>query len=235
MNTNKGVKYMNSFKIIPRKLKNDEIQIIIENAIHNNEDIPDSIIKHFTYVIYGKMNKYLKVSNEDLYSECLILLLKCYRKYDLTKQIKFTTYYIHSLTLFMTRYINKNITYANKMGNQEMDEFVKLKNKVQKNEATPKEIEFFEIKSQELYNINKLKTVECKSKNDFVDENIELKLFLAKVKKILNNREFTIYNLKAIYEFNYSEIAEKLNMSKAGVGKNYKKLMIKLKNELKIM
>ena len=220
---------MNAFKIVPKKLNNDELQEIIVHSIANNMNIPDSIIEHFTYVIYGKIKKYLKVPNEDLYSECLLLLLKCYKNYNLNKGARFSTYYVNSLTLFMTRYINKNITYVNKMGNQEMDNFVKLKNKVQKNQATLEEIEAFNIKSQELDDIDRIKSTDEEVKDNCIDNELALKLFLIKIKKILTKREFIIYELKSVYEYNYNEIAYKLNISKQAVRKAHKKIIEKLK------
>lgn len=213
----------------------DEIKNFIEQAKNGNEEAKEFIIncnmKYINKIVRIICLKNKNLSKEDLVQDGIIAVIKAIRSYDVSKNIKFSTYAYSIIQCSLTSKIKNKYTFI-KIPEHMVSKVIKFN---KNNDSDDKELERIsnlnnvlslnkEFLEEDSFFINNLKYEEKKF-NDLEWEDTFQKILTPLEEKVI--KEYFIEN-KSI-----EMIEKELNISKRKISNTKYYALKKLKNELK--
>ena len=200
-----NIKIKTLAKEFKRNRKEEHFEQLIEHLRNRIEFLKQK------YFCFGK-------DEEDIEQECFIKLLEAIDQYDETKNTCFAAFAM----LVIERHLINEFKKTQQKRKIPQNDFVSLDEEIESEEA--KKIERIETIADEKSDIyNDLKKTERK-------ENV--KIILEYFTKHLSTIELHCVLLR-MYDYNYSEIADKLNIKKKAVDNALQRSYFKIKKEIK--
>jgi RNA polymerase sporulation-specific sigma factor len=237
-------------------LKDDEVKKLIAQAQEGNQEARDRIVSHNTRLVWSVVQRFLNrgYDQEDLFQIGCIGLIKSVDKFDLSFDVKFSTYAVPMIigeiqrflrddgTVKVSRSIKETANHIRKMSDELAKTFGRvptIQEIAEKLDISPEEVVFAQEANRQLASIH-----ETVYENDgdpitildqISDEN-DTKWFdkIALKDEIdrLSEREKLIIFLRYYKDQTQSQVAERLGISQVQVSRLEKKILIQLKEQL---
>jgi RNA polymerase sporulation-specific sigma factor len=237
-------------------LKDEEVKKLIAEAQQGNQKARDRIVSHNTRLVWSVVQRFLNrgYDQEDLFQIGCIGLIKSVDKFDLSFDVKFSTYAVPMIigeiqrflrddgTVKVSRSIKETANHIRKMSDELAKTFGRvptIQEIADKLDISPEEVVFAQEANRQLASIH-----ETVYENDgdpitildqISDEN-DTKWFdkIALKDEIdrLSDREKLIIFLRYYKDQTQSQVAERLGISQVQVSRLEKKILIQLKEQL---
>ncbi|SER46508.1 RNA polymerase sporulation sigma factor SigF [Salipaludibacillus aurantiacus] len=248
-----NVEFKNNKK---KHLKDEEVKELIKLAQDGDQDARDKIVHHNTRLVWSVVQRFLNrgYDQEDLFQIGCIGLIKSVDKFDLSFDVKFSTYAVPMIigeiqrflrddgTVKVSRSIKETANHIRKM----KDELSKVLGRVptiqevaDKLDISPEEVVFAQEASRQLASIHE--TVYENDGDpitimDQISDQDDGKWFdriaLRDEIERLSEREKLIIYLRYYKDQTQSQVAERLGISQVQVSRLEKKILIQLKEQL---
>ncbi|MCE7791087.1 RNA polymerase sporulation sigma factor SigF [Salipaludibacillus sp. CUR1] len=239
-----------------KHLKDEEVKELIKLAQDGDQDARDKIVHHNTRLVWSVVQRFLNrgYDQEDLFQIGCIGLIKSVDKFDLSFDVKFSTYAVPMIigeiqrflrddgTVKVSRSIKETANHIRKM----KDELSKVLGRVptiqevaDKLDISPEEVVFAQEASRQLASIHE--TVYENDGDpitimDQISDQDDGKWFdriaLRDEIERLSEREKLIIYLRYYKDQTQSQVAERLGISQVQVSRLEKKILIQLKEQL---
>ncbi|UTR17081.1 RNA polymerase sporulation sigma factor SigF [Salipaludibacillus sp. LMS25] len=237
-------------------LKDDEVKKLIAEAQQGNQEARDRLVSHNTRLVWSVVQRFLNrgYDQEDLFQIGCIGLIKSVDKFDLSFDVKFSTYAVPMIigeiqrflrddgTVKVSRSIKETANHIRKMSDELAKTFGRvptIQEIAEKLDISPEEVVFAQEANRQLASIH-----ETVYENDgdpitildqISDEN-DTKWFdkIALKDEIdrLSEREKLIIFLRYYKDQTQSQVADRLGISQVQVSRLEKKILIQLKEQL---
>ncbi len=237
-------------------LTDEEVKNLIAKSQTGDQDARDIIVNRNTRLVWSVVQRFLNrgYDPEDLFQIGCIGLIKSVDKFDLSYDVKFSTYAVPMIIGEIQRFLRDDGTVkvsrslketANKIRKMK-DELSKTLGRVptvaeiaEKLEISPEEIVFAQEASRSLSSIHEtvyendgdpitlLDQIADQSENKWFD-----KIALKEAIRHLNERERLIVYLRYYKDQTQSEVAERLGISQVQVSRLEKKILQQIKDQM---
>ncbi|OIJ10723.1 RNA polymerase sigma-F factor [Anaerobacillus alkalilacustris] len=237
-------------------LTDSEVKELIAKSQNGDQDARDIIVNRNTRLVWSVVQRFLNrgYEPEDLYQIGCIGLIKSVDKFDLSYDVKFSTYAVPMIIGEIQRFLRDDGTVkvsrslketANKIRKMK-DELSKTLGRVptvaeiaEKLEITPEEVVFAQEASRSLSSIHEtvyendgdpitlLDQIADQSENKWFD-----KIALKEAVRHLNERERLIVYLRYYKDQTQSEVANRLGISQVQVSRLEKKILQQIKDQM---
>ncbi|PYZ94438.1 RNA polymerase sporulation sigma factor SigF [Salipaludibacillus keqinensis] len=239
-----------------KHLHDDEVKQLIELAQKGDRKARDRIVQHNTRLVWSVVQRFLNrgYDQEDLFQIGCIGLIKSVDKFDLSYEVKFSTYAVPMIigeiqrflrddgTVKVSRSIKETANHIRKM-NDELSKTLGRVPTVQeiasKLDLSPEEVVFAQEANRQLASIH-----ETVYENDgdpitildqiSAQEDVKWfdKIALRDEIEKLNEREKLIIYLRYYKDQTQSQVAERLGISQVQVSRLEKKILVQLREQL---
>lgn len=237
-------------------LTDSEVKELIAKSQNGDQDARDIIVNRNTRLVWSVVQRFLNrgYEPEDLYQIGCIGLIKSVDKFDLSYDVKFSTYAVPMIIGEIQRFLRDDGTVkvsrslketANKIRKMK-DELSKTLGRVptvaeiaEKLDITPEEVVFAQEASRSLSSIHEtvyendgdpitlLDQIADQSENKWFD-----KIALKEAIRHLNERERLIVYLRYYKDQTQSEVANRLGISQVQVSRLEKKILQQIKDQM---
>ncbi|MFN7253086.1 MAG: RNA polymerase sporulation sigma factor SigF [Anaerobacillus sp.] len=237
-------------------LTDKEVKELIARSQEGNQDARDMIVNRNTRLVWSVVQRFLNrgYDPEDLFQIGCIGLIKSVDKFDLSYDVKFSTYAVPMIIGEIQRFLRDDGTVkvsrslketANKIRKMK-DELSKTLGRIptvaeiaEKLEITPEEVVFAQEASRSLSSIHEtvyendgdpitlLDQIADQSEHKWFD-----KIALKEAIRHLNERERLIVYLRYFKDQTQSEVANRLGISQVQVSRLEKKILQQIKDQM---
>ncbi len=237
-------------------LTDEEVKALIAKSQTGDQDARDIIVNRNTRLVWSVVQRFLNrgYDPEDLFQIGCIGLIKSVDKFDLSYDVKFSTYAVPMIIGEIQRFLRDDGTVkvsrslketANKIRKMK-DELSKTLGRVptvaeiaEKLDITPEEVVFAQEASRSLSSIHEtvyendgdpitlLDQIADQTENKWFD-----KIALKEAIRHLNERERLIVYLRYYKDQTQSEVAERLGISQVQVSRLEKKILKQIKDQM---
>ncbi|RXJ03843.1 RNA polymerase sporulation sigma factor SigF [Anaerobacillus alkaliphilus] len=239
-------------------LTDKEVKELIARSQEGDQDARDTIVNRNTRLVWSVVQRFLNrgYEPEDLFQIGCIGLIKSVDKFDLSYDVKFSTYAVPMIIGEIQRFLRDDGTVkvsrslketANKIRKMK-DELSKTLGRVptiaeiaEKLEISPEEVVFAQEASRSLSSIHEtvyendgdpitlLDQIADQSEHKWFD-----KIALKEAIRHLNDRERLIVYLRYYKDQTQSEVAERLGISQVQVSRLEKKILQAIKDQMEV-
>ncbi|TCT25640.1 RNA polymerase sigma (RpoX/SigF) subunit [Melghiribacillus thermohalophilus] len=238
------------------QLSDDEVKKLIAKSQEGNQEARDLLVEKNTRLVWSVVQRFMNRGYEadDLFQIGCIGLLKSIDKFDLTYDVKFSTYAVPMIIGEIQRFIrddgsvkvSRSLKETGNKIRKKKDELTKkfgrsptIQELADEMDLSPEDIVFAQEASKSPHSIH-----ETVYENDgdpitlldqIADEDGKWfdKIALKEVIRQLDERDRLIIYLRYFKDKTQTEVAERLNISQVQVSRLEKKILTQIKNELK--
>lgn len=237
-------------------LTDPEVKSLIEKSQRGDQDARDTIVNRNTRLVWSVVQRFLNrgYEPEDLFQIGCIGLIKSVDKFDLSYDVKFSTYAVPMIIGEIQRFLRDDGTVkVSRSLKETANKIRKIKDELSKTlgrvptvveiaeqlEITPEEVVFAQEASRSLSSIHEtvyendgdpitlLDQIADQSENKWFD-----KIALKEAIRHLNERERLIVYLRYYKDQTQSEVAHRLGISQVQVSRLEKKILEQIKDQM---
>ncbi|WP_181349999.1 RNA polymerase sporulation sigma factor SigF [Thalassobacillus sp. CUG 92003] len=244
-------------KLSRKTLSDDEVRSLIEDSQNGNQDARDFLVENNTRLVWSVVQRYIRrgYDPDDLYQIGCIGLLKSIDKFDLSFDVKFSTYAVPMIIGEIQRFIrddgsvkvSRSLKELNHKIRAKKEELIKelgrspsIDEMAQEMDLTREEIIHAEEAGrspQSIYETvyeNEGDPITLVDQMAEDDTNWFDKLSLQEVLGQLEKRERLIIYLRYYKDQTQSEVAERLGISQVQVSRLEKKILSDIKKQMEV-
>ncbi|MCP8616763.1 RNA polymerase sporulation sigma factor SigF [Salirhabdus salicampi] len=239
-----------------KQLPDEEVKQLIESSQSGNQEARDLLVERNTRLVWSVVQRFLNrgYDADDLFQIGCIGLLKSIDKFDLSYDVKFSTYAVPMIIGEIQRFIrddgsvkvSRSLKETGNKVRRKKDELTKklgrsptVQEIADELDISPEDIVFAQEASKSPHSIH-----ETVYENDgdpitlldqIADEDTKWfdKIALKEVIRSLNDRERLIIYLRYFKDKTQSEVAERLEISQVQVSRLEKKILSQIKDQMK--